>query len=70
MMDFSRHVDRISTIAHFVIEGITCRNFWIMMNFCHEDLVIFANSADPDEMPRYVAFHLDLLLFAKVPFCR
>ena len=33
-----------------------------MMHFCHEDLLFFffVNSADPDEMPHYVAFHLGL----------
>ena len=28
---------------------------------------ILANSADPDEMPPYVAFHLGSSLFAKIP---
>ena len=36
-----------------------------MMNIlyiCHEDLLFFiiANSANPDEMPHYAAFHLEL----------
>ena len=31
-----------------------------MMHFCHEDLLIFANSADTDKMPHNAAFHLGL----------
>ena len=31
---------------------------------------IFANSADPDEMPPDAAFHLGLYYFAKVPVYR
>ena len=30
------------------------------MNFCPEDLCIFANSTDPGEMSRNAAFHKDL----------
>ena len=30
-----------------------------------KDIFIFANSADPDEMPQYVAFHLRLRCWPK-----
>ena len=37
-----------------------------MMQLCHEELFfLFTNSADPDEMPHYVAFHLGPRCFAK-----
>ena len=39
-----------------------------MMHFRHEDLYFFANSADPDEMPHYVAFHLGLHCLPTDPF--
>ena len=32
-----------------------------------EDRFVLTNTADPDKMPPFVAFHLDLLMFAKVP---
>ena len=34
-----------------------------MMHFCHDDVFIYANSADPDEMPHYVAFHQHYVAF-------
>ena len=33
-----------------------------------EDLFVLANSADPDEMPHYAAFHLGLHCLSKYPF--
>ena len=30
------------------------------MHFCHEDVFIFANNADPDEILHHAAFHLGL----------
>ena len=46
-----------------------------MQNFLNHDVslflnvvLIFANSADPDEMQQYVAFHLGLHSLPKYPF--
>ena len=45
-----------SGIVHYIFQGVTGRNFLIMC------AIVFypKNSADPDEMPHCVAFHLCL----------
>ena len=47
-------------MVHFILKEVTGQNFYRMMYFCPWDLFILANSADPDEMPPYAAFHLGL----------
>ena len=47
-----------------ITKGYTCykyQNNCISFQFC----IILANSADPNKMPRDVAFHLGVYLFAK-----
>ena len=46
LIDFPMHVDRIS--APIIYDAILCLKV----------VFIFANSADPDEMPPYAVFHL------------
>ena len=43
-----------------------CNSVFISMNF--NDFVGVANSADPGEMPCYLAFYLGLLCLKKCPF--
>ena len=62
------HVDSLSmelSILYFkgLIAGL---NFYKMMYFC--PFVIWANSADPDEMPHYAAFHQGLHCLPKYLF--
>ena len=40
----------------------------MMMNFCSRFFFTLANSADPDEMPPYGAFHLGLNCLLKYLF--
>ena len=67
-MDFPIHIDTISmglSILSFKrtqVEVSNCDDF-LSLNV---DLIL-ANSADPDEMQHYAAFHLDLHCLPKYP---
>ena len=57
LMDFPLHIDTISmdlSILHFKGSQVELSNLSLKIVF------ILANSADPDEMPNYGAFHLSL----------
>ena len=70
-MNFSVKFDTVNSgwSLNVYIDGATGYNFQknIVLNSLKIDIVL-ANSADPDEMPHYAAFHLGLLCLPKYPF--
>ena len=64
------HIDAISMgLSHFAFLGDKARIFLSMVYFCScRFVLILANSADPDEMQHYAAFHLGLHCLQKYPF--
>ena len=50
------------------IEGITCYNSQIQLYIFLKSVDVLASSVDPDEMPHYAAFHLDLHSLPKYTF--
>ena len=48
-------------MVHCIIQGVTGFNFLTKLQLFPEDHFVLANSVDPDEMPDYAAFNLDLL---------
>ena len=57
-MDYPIHINKISMLL-FILYFCTSQNFNKMMCFSPFKIVrILTNSADPDEMPPDVAFHL------------
>ena len=61
-MDFPIHIDTISVDLFFLhLKGSQVKKSLKIV-------FVLANSADPDKMPQYVAFHLDLLCLLKYLF--
>ena len=70
-MDFCIHIETVLKygIVHCELLGVKARNFWNMLYFCPWRFVlILSNSADPDEMQQYAAFHLGPHCLQKYPF--
>ena len=57
-MDYPIHIDTISMKFSILYLRVGKSNFYKMMYCVLEDVFILANSANPDEMPPYAAFHL------------
>ena len=69
-MDFSIHIDTISMgLPIEYLKGAQASNTYIIISFCPWMLfLILTNSADPDEMQHYAAFHLGLYRLPKFSF--
>ena len=52
-------------IVHYIFQWVIGRTFQIIIFF---NVFILDNSADPDEMPHFVAFHLGLHCLPKSTF--
>ena len=63
-MDFDTHIDTISMGPHIVYFNFL--NYQVSLSL--KVVLILANSADPDEMQHYAAFHLGLHCLPKYPF--
>ena len=48
-------------MVYFIIQGVAVFNFLTKLKVFPEDHFCLSNSVDPDEMPHYAAFNLDLL---------
>ena len=56
-------------MVHYINLGVTGYNFQKKIVFYSLTInFVLANSADPDEMPHYAAFHLGLHCLPKYPF--
>ena len=68
-MDFPIHNDTISMelpIVYFKGSQVEISNYDVLLSL--KIVLILANSADPDEMQHYSAFHLGLHCLHKYPF--
>ena len=64
LMDFPIHFDTIS----MGLPILYLKGFLIIVSLSLKVVLILANSADPDEMQHYAAFHLGLTCLAMYPF--
>ena len=53
-------------IVHCTYQGVSGHSFQKILCFCLKIFFTFTNSADPDEMQHYAAFHLGLHCLQKV----
>ena len=68
-MDFPIQINTIGeglSIIYFMGSHVEISKLEVLQSF--KIVLVVANSADPDEMPHYAAFHLGLHCLPKYPF--
>ena len=68
-MDYPIPIDTITMeLSIMYFKGLQVKISLKLYIFCHQDCFIVSNSADPDEMLPYAAFHLNFHCFLKYLF--